>query len=188
MAGVEVKIVDDEGDVVPVGEQGEMLVRCVWRCVGLKDTPEIFRKVIDDSGWFHTNDIAHIREDGNIIVDGRVQEMISTGGMKYFPWTIEKKLKQYPEAANAFAVGVPDKRLKHVICACIKPKPGAQITENDVKQFCDEAFLAESTSMGLSLKPQYCVLLNDIPLTSSGKIDRRTIGLIARQMLGLQSD
>lgn len=183
--GLEIKIINETGNVVPYGCSGELVVRCVWRCAGYQSMPSVFHKSLDDSGWFHTGDIAHFREDGNLVVSGRYQERLSIGTMKVFPWSVEKALRRYHGVMNVFAVGVPDVRLNQVICACVQPKPDVVLSEEDVSKYCQQTFLDQSTAMGTSLKPRYHLVLDAVPLTPSGKIDRRRIAAIAKERLGL---
>ncbi|XP_052795567.1 3-[(3aS,4S,7aS)-7a-methyl-1,5-dioxo-octahydro-1H-inden-4-yl]propanoyl:CoA ligase-like [Mya arenaria] len=186
--GLEMKVVDDSGLVVPVGTSGELLTRATWRFAGywgLTDQPS--GGAVDALGWFHTGDIGHMRSDGNFVIDGRLREMVSTGSMKFFPWSTEKILKTLPGAATAFAVGVPDKRLKEVICACVVPKPESGLTAEDLEKFCSEKFVHESTGPVVGLKPKYHVLLDSVPLLASGKVNRRKIAEIAKEKLGLSA-
>jgi fatty-acyl-CoA synthase len=185
MEGYEFKVVDENGDVVPIGTKGELCVRSPFRFVTYRGMEELFREVVDTQDWFHTGDMAHFRQDGNCIVDGRKKEMISIGTNKFFPWSIENVLKNIPGAENVFAVGVPDTRLGQAFCACVLPKQGAFLTECDIKKFCDEMFLEQSTAFGVTVKPLYHIILDKVPLTATGKIDRRTIGLLAKEKLGL---
>lgn len=184
LQGVEFKIIDDSGKVMPVGITGELCIRCTWRFAGYRNMENAFREAVDSQGWFHTGDIAHFRFDGNCIIGGRKREMISIATNKYFPWTVERALKNIQGAENAYAVGVPDPRLNQVVCACVLPKTGVSLTEHDVKNFCDETFLEESTSMGVGLKPRYYIILEKVPLTPSGKLDRRTMAALAKEKLG----
>ena len=94
-------------------------------------------------------------------------------------------MKKCPDIKTAVAVGVPDERLTEVICACVVPKPGVFFTEQIIKKFCDDTFLEESTAAGFSLKPKYHLVFEEFPLTSSGKTDRRIIGILATNKLGL---
>ena len=183
--GGEMKIVNEEGHVVPIGTSGELCLRSTWRFSGYEGMPELYDAVMDSSGWFHTGDIAHVRGDGNFVADGRAKEMISMQTFKYFPWDIEKTLKKCPGAKHALAIGVPDPRLNQVVCACIVPEPGINLTDETIKQFCDDTFLENATSAGLSLKPKYCLVFDELPLTPSGKVDRRRLGFLAKDKLGL---
>jgi fatty-acyl-CoA synthase len=181
----EFKVVDDNRDIVPIGTQGVLCVRCPFRFVTYLDMEELFLEAVDKHNWFHTGDMAHFRQDGNFVVDGRKKEMISIGTNKFFPWSIEKVLKNLTGAENAFAVGVPNTRLGQVVCACVLPKKGISLSESDIKKFCDEMFLEKSTAFGVSVKPMYYIIIDKVPLTATGKIDRRTFGLQAKEKLGL---
>ncbi|XP_052775828.1 3-[(3aS,4S,7aS)-7a-methyl-1,5-dioxo-octahydro-1H-inden-4-yl]propanoyl:CoA ligase-like [Mya arenaria] len=184
--GLEMKIADDTGSVVPVGIQGELLTRATWKFAGYRGLlGDPSGGTVDALGWFHTGDIAHLRPDGNFVIDGRFKEFVSIGSMKFFPWSAEKILKTCPGAAAAFAVGVPDKRLKQVICACVVPIPGAGLTVELLKSFCSEKFVEDSIGPAVGLKPKYHILLETVPLLASGKNNRRKLAEIAREKLNL---
>ena len=185
LEGVELKVVDENGSVVSVGTQGELCVRTCFRFATYRGMEELFHEVVDSQNWIHTGDMARIRADGNYVIDGRKREMISIGLHKFFPWSIEKTLRKIPGAKNVFAVGVPDIRLGQVVCACVLPEPGSSLSKADVKQFCDEMFLEKPTAFGINVKPIYHIIMDQVPLTGSGKVDRRTIGLMAKEKLGL---
>ena len=176
---------DEKDNVVPRGVTGQLCTRSPWRFSGYYGMPELFERTVDALGWFHPGDIARVRVDGNVVVEGRPQERISMQTVKYFPWEIEKSVRKCPGAKFALAVGVPDPRLNQVVCACVVPEPGITFNEEHLKKFCDDTFLEESTSAGLSLKPKYYLVLSELPLTSSGKVDRRRIGIIAKEKLCL---
>ena len=183
--GGEMKIVNDAGNVVPVGTSGELCLRSVWHFNGYKGRPDLTNAVLDSSGWFHSGDIAHVREDGNFVVDGRPSEMIVMQTVKYFPWEIEKLLSKCPGSKQVVAVGVPDPRLTQVVCACLVPESGSKFAEETIKQFSNEIFFEEATSAGCSIKPKYYLVFDELPLTSTGKIDRRRLGFLAKERLGL---
>ena len=185
LPGLEIKIIDNQAQVVPLGESGELCVLSTWKFSGYKGMPELSQEVVDSLGWFHTGDMAHIRQDGNIVVGGRIKELISMQTVKYFPWEIENILIKCSGVKYAIAVGVPDARLTQVVCACVVPEEGVAFTEEHLKKFCEDTFLEVSTSAGLSLKPKYHLVLNELPLSSAGKIDRRRIDIIAKERLGL---
>ena len=185
--GAEIKIIDESGNVVPVGELGELCVRSNWRCFGYKNAPESLRGTIDTAGWFHTSDIAHVRRDETIFIDGRKQDLITMQTVKYFPWDIEKILSKCPGTREVCAVGVPDVRLNQVICACVVPETETReaFTVDHLTQFCNDNFLDEATSAGLSLKPRFYLVFDVFPLTPSGKLDRRRVTVLAKGRLGL---
>ncbi|KAK3592923.1 hypothetical protein CHS0354_011723 [Potamilus streckersoni] len=183
--GIEIKIVDENGDTVKRGASGELFVRTIGRFVGYSKMPDLFEKVVDKAGWFHTGDIAHIRDDGNIVMDGRQAEVVSIGTLKFFPWEVEKVLLRCPGVKAAYAVGVPDIRLNQVVCAVIMRRTESLVTEEEIKKFCDENFVEVSTAMGVTIKPRYVIFIDKIPLLGSGKINRNEIASIARLRLRL---
>ncbi|KAK3592925.1 hypothetical protein CHS0354_011725 [Potamilus streckersoni] len=183
--GIEIKIVDENGDTVKRGASGELLVRTIGRFVGYYKMPDLFERIVDKSGWFHTGDIARIRDDGNIVTYGRQAELVSIGTMKFFLWEVENILLRCPGVKAAIAVGVPDLRLNQVVCAVIIPHSESSVTEEEIKRFCDENFVEESTAMAVTIKPRYIIFIDKIPHLESGKINRREIASIARSRLGL---
>ncbi|KAL3873144.1 hypothetical protein ACJMK2_036298 [Sinanodonta woodiana] len=183
--GIEIKIVDENGETVKRGVSGELLVRSIGRFVGYCSLQDLFEKVIDKAGWFRTGDIAHIRDDGNIVMDGRQTEMVSIGTMKFFLWEVEKVLLKCPGVKAAYAVGVPGLRLSQVVCVVIIPIPESSVTEEDIKKYCDDNFVEVSTAMGVTIKPKHIIFIDKIPYLYSGKIDRKKIASIARSCLGL---
>lgn len=176
---------DSSGNTLPVGQSGEICARVTWRFDGYRKMPEMFSSVVDNQGWFHTSDSGRKRKDGNFVVEGRMKEVISSGGYDFFPWSIEKTLKNMPNVAHAIAVGVPDQRLGQVVCACVIPKDGHVITDIDVQKFCDGKFNENASVFGISNKPRYFMVMEKLLLTSTGKIDRRNIAITARARLGL---
>ncbi|KAL3873147.1 hypothetical protein ACJMK2_036301 [Sinanodonta woodiana] len=183
--GIEIKIVDENGKTVKRGVSGELIVRKMSRFVGYCSLPDLFEKVVDKAGWFRTGDIAHIRDDGNIVMDGRQTEMVSIGMMKFFLWDVEEVLLKCPGVKAAYAVGVPDLRLNQVVCAVIIPITESSVTEEDIKKYCDDNFVEVSTAMGVTIKPRYIIFIDKIPYLHTGKIDRGKISSIARSRLGL---
>ncbi|KAL3873148.1 hypothetical protein ACJMK2_036302 [Sinanodonta woodiana] len=183
--GVEIKIVDEKGETVKRGASGELLVRKMSRFIGYCKLPDLFEKVVDKAGWFRTGDIAHIRDDGNIVMDGRQTEMVSIGMMKFFLWEVEEVLLKCPGVKAAYAVGVPDLRLSQVVCAVIIPIPESSVTEEDIKKYCDDNFVEVSTAMGVTIKPRHIIFIDKIPYLYSGKVDSGKIASIARSRLGL---
>ncbi|XP_053379142.1 long-chain-fatty-acid--CoA ligase-like [Mercenaria mercenaria] len=183
--GVEMKIVDSSGKTVPIDHQGEICTRVTWRFDGYRKMPEMFAEVVDNQGWFHTSDYGRMREDGNYVVEGRMKEVISSSGYDFFPWAIENILKRMPNAAHVIAVGVPDERLGQVVCACVVPKEGHLITDSNVQKFCDDQFISDISVKGISSKPRYVMVLDHLPLTSTGKIDRRTVTSVAITRFGI---
>ncbi|MEU3781902.1 FadD3 family acyl-CoA ligase [Streptomyces sp900129855] len=129
---VEVRIVDEAGQDVPAGEEGEVLVRGYNVTRGYWDDPEATAETIDPDGWLHTGDIGRLAPDGNLAIVDRKKEMFIVGGFNAYPAEIERLLLGYEPIAQAAVIGVPDERLGEVGCAFVVPRPGANVTEQDV--------------------------------------------------------
>ena len=179
------KVVDETGVTVEFGQTGELCVRCPWMFVGYEGMESLYHEVVDEMKWFHTGDLAHFRQDGNLVVDGRITEFVAIQTVKYFPWEVENALKDCPGSQYVVAVGVPDERLSNVFCACVVPQSNVALTVDDVKRYSDDVFLEEGTGGGVTIKPKYYLIFDKILITSSGKIDRRGMAGAAKERLGL---
>ncbi|MDQ0963321.1 acyl-CoA synthetase (AMP-forming)/AMP-acid ligase II [Streptomyces sp. B4I13] len=129
---VEVRIADETGQDVPAGEEGEVLVRGYNVTRGYWDDPAATAETIDCDGWLHTGDIGRLDPDGNLAIVDRKKEMFIVGGFNAYPAEIEKLLLGYEPIAQAAVIGVPDERLGEVGCAFVVPRPGADVTAEDV--------------------------------------------------------
>ena len=185
LGGVELKVINENGSVVELGYQGELCVRSSWKFVGYFGSSDLYNKAIDFKCWFHTGDVAHFRQDGNIVIDGRRSENVIMQSAKYFPWDVEKILRSCPGAQTVVAVGVPEQRLSNVFCVCVVPKHGVTLTADDVKRYSDEVFLEEGTAGGITIKPRYYLIFDKVLYTSSGKINRLGMTKAAKERLGL---
>ncbi|MDE0522290.1 MAG: AMP-binding protein [Boseongicola sp.] len=158
---VEVKIVDPEGNVVPVGERGELCTRGYAVMKGYWDDEELTRESIVD-GWMHTGDLATLDEEGFCSIVGRVKDMIIRGGENVYPREIEEFLFRHPDVSVAQVFGIPDERYGEEVCAWIIPKPGGSLTEDSVRDFCREQIAHFKI-------PRHVRIVDEIPMTISGK-------------------
>ena len=122
---VEVKIVDDQGRIVPVGTRGELCTRGYLVMHGYWDEPEQTREVLDPAGWMHSGDLATLDAAGYCNIVGRLKDMLIRGGENVYPREIEEFLLRHPKIQSAQVFGVPDPRLGEEVCAWIVLKPGA---------------------------------------------------------------
>ena len=155
---------DDEGNELPLGEIGEILVKGPMLMKGYvleEENKEVFTK----DGFVHTGDLAYRDEDGYIFLVGRKKEMYKTAGYSVYPARIESLLIKYPGVLMATVIGVPDKIYGEVGVAFIVPKPDAELSEEDLKKYC-EAELAEYEM------PKKFIVRETLPLTSLGKVDK----------------
>jgi fatty-acyl-CoA synthase len=133
---VEVRIVDEAGNTVPVGEQGELLTRGYSVMKGYWEDPEQTAKAIDADGWMHTGDLARIDAEGYCNITGRVKDMICRGGENIYPREVEEFLYTHPDVSQVQVFGIPDHRLGEIVAAWIVPKPGTSPTEEGIREFC----------------------------------------------------
>lgn len=181
VAGNEMKLVNEDGNVVPKGTTGELYVRNVYRFTEYRNMPDKFAEAVDSGNWFHTGDLAHMRDDGNFVLEGRTSELISIGSVKIFPQDVETVLITCPEVVAVVAVPIPDERLYNTICACVVlHKDVSMDTHGMTTHF---AKLWSDTAI---LKPKYYIQFNALLSNSSGKIDRKAMALEAASRLGLQ--
>ncbi|KAK3746026.1 hypothetical protein QZH41_003240 [Actinostola sp. cb2023] len=130
----ELKIVDENIQILPVGEVGEICLRSPTAFLEYFFNPEATRKTISRTGWVHTSDIGKMNPSGRFTITGRKDDMIKRATVKIFPAEVEKVLTKYDDVKDASVVGVPDVRLYEELCACIIPKKGSAL-ESDMADF-----------------------------------------------------
>ena len=121
---VEVKIVDETGRVVPIGEKGELCTRGYSVMKGYWGDAEKTAEAIDEAGWMHTGDLAILDEDGFCNIVGRVKDMLIRGGENIYPREIEEFLYRYEKIMDVQVFGVPDEKYGEEICAWIRLHEG----------------------------------------------------------------
>lgn len=175
---LEVKIVDTEtGEVVPIGETGELLTRGYSVMKGYWGSRFKTRESIKD-GWMHTGDLATMDEEGYIKVVGRSKDMVIRGGENIYPVEIENYLYRHPKISDVQIVGVPDKKYGEVLAAWIIAKQNVELTEEEVKQFCKENIAHYKI-------PKYFRFVQEYPMTITGKIQKYKITEMMIEELGL---
>jgi fatty-acyl-CoA synthase len=162
---VEVKVVDPvSGETVPRGEPGEFCTRGYSVMVGYWDEPEKTAEAIDDEGWMHTGDLAVMREDGYANIVGRIKDMVIRGGENIYPREIEEFLYTHPDITDVQVVGVPDEKYGEELCAWVKLREGAEPLDADkLRQFC-------TGKLAHYKIPRYVVVVDDFPMTVTGKV------------------
>ena len=179
LPGYEFKVIDpDTGDPLPPSTMGELCVRGYALMQGYYKHPEATAEAIDDDGWFHTGDVATMRDDGSIRFMGRYKDMLKVGGENVDPTEVEAFLLEHPAVNKAQVIGVPDPRLAEVACACIVVEPGQAISDADLDAFC-------RGKMASFKIPRHLVIMDDYPMTSSGKVQKYLLRQMAAEQLGL---
>jgi fatty-acyl-CoA synthase len=177
---VEIKIVDPEtGVIVPRGVPGELCTRGYSVMLGYWQEPGKTAEAIDAARWMHTGDLATMDADGYINITGRLKDMVIRGGENVSPREIEEYLHTHPDVRDVHVIGVPDARLGEEIMAWIRLRPGARpMTAADVRAYA-EGKLAHYKI------PRYVRIVEDFPMTASGKVRKVEMRKAAINMLGL---
>jgi len=175
--GYEIKVIDPEtGREQPVGVAGEIVVRGYMVMQGYYRKPEETAKTIDSDGW-HSGDIGLIRPDGHLRFMGRYKDMLKIGGENVDPLEVEAFLLAHPAIHAAAVVGVPDARLSEVAVAFIRPMPGQHVTETEVAGHCRGRIASYKI-------PRHVFLVDEFPMTGSGKVQKVRLRDEARRRLG----
>lgn len=176
---LEVKVIDSEtGDIVPIGETGELLTRGYSVMQGYWGSRFKSREAIQD-GWMHTGDLATIDEDGYVKIVGRSKDMVIRGGENIYPVEIENYLYRHPNIRDVQIVGIPDERYGEVLAAWIIPKQEGSLTEEEVRLFCSEHIAHYKV-------PTYYRFVSEYPMTITGKIQKFKIVEHMKEELGLK--
>jgi fatty-acyl-CoA synthase len=176
---VEVKILNlTNGQIAPLGQSGELLVRGFVVMQGYYNMPERTAEAIDPEGWLHTGDLATMNPAGYVNIVGRLKELVIRGGENIYPAEIESFLMRYPKIAEAQVLGVPDKRLGEELVALLKLKPGQSATEDEVREYC-------RANISQFKIPRYIRFIAEFPLTASGKVKKYELKAQLIQELGL---
>ncbi len=161
---LEVKLVDAEGRTVKVGEKGELLTRGYSVMKGYWGDPARTADAVRD-GWMHTGDLAVIDDEGFCNIVGRVKDMVIRGGENLYPREIEEFLFRHPKVQSVQVFGVPDARYGEELCAWIVVKPGAECTEQEVRDFCRDQIAHYKV-------PRYIRFVTEMPMTITGKVQK----------------
>ncbi len=136
LAGLEIKVVNEDGEEVVTGERGEALIRGYSLFTEYYKSPEKTAEALDADGWFHSGDMCSIREDGQVMFHGRLKDMLKVGGENVAAIEIETCLQKHDAVKFAQVVGVPDPRLQEVPAAFVEFDDGAEATEEELIAFC----------------------------------------------------
>ena len=177
---LEVKIVDPAtGMTVPRGTPGEFCTRGYSVMLGYWNDPEQTAQVLDRARWMHTGDLAVMDAYGYLNIVGRIKDLVIRGGENVYPREIEEFLYRHPDVLDAQVIGVPDERYGEELMAWIRLRPGAeQITAESLREYC-------SGKLAHYKIPRYVKLVDDFPMTVTGKIRKVEMRSLATQELGL---
>jgi fatty-acyl-CoA synthase len=178
--GMEVRIVNpDTGEDVPQGEQGELWTRGHGVMLGYYNMPGATSRAITPEGWLKTGDLARETAEHQYKITGRIKDMIIRGGENIYPREIEEFLLTHPDILEAQVVGVPDLKYVEQVSAWLKIKPGSEMTEETVQAFCKDEIAHYKI-------PAYVAIVDEYPLTVTGKIQKYKLREEGIERYGLQ--
>ena len=176
----EVKLINPAtGEVVPCGERGELCCRGYQVMAGYYRMEDATRAAIDSEGWLHTGDLATMDARGYLNIVGRLKEMVIRGGENIFPREVEEFLLRHPKVAEVYVVGVPDTFFGEELLAVVRPREGAVVTEQELREFCKGRISHQKV-------PRYFQFVDTYPMTAIGKVQKFILRERAIQALGLQ--
>jgi fatty-acyl-CoA synthase len=177
---VEIRIADPgTGETLERGATGEFCTRGYSVMQGYWNDPDKTAEAIDDEGWMHTGDLAVMDEDGYVNIVGRIKDMVIRGGENVYPREVEEFLYSHPDVADVQVIGVPDDRYGEELMAWVRARPGASVTEDEVRDFCRGRIAHYKV-------PRYVKFVDEFPMTVTGKIQKYKMREQAIAELGLQ--
>ena len=179
---VELKVISPEtGRVLPRGESGELCTRGYSVMLGYWDNPAATAQAIDAGRWMHTGDLATIDDDGYVNIVGRIKDMIIRAGDNIYPREVEEFLYTHPDIEDAQVIGVPSDAYGEEVMAWVKPKAGAAattLTAETLTAFCRGHIATVKI-------PRYWKLVDEFPMTITGKVQKFKMRELATTELGL---
>jgi len=180
---LEVKVIDAEtGRTVPRGTPGELCTRGYSVMMGYWKQPDKTAEAVDAAHWMHTGDLAVMDEDGYLAITGRIKDMVIRGGENVYPREIEEFLYTHPDILDAQVIGVPDAKYGEELMVWVRLRPGAAtLTAESVREFC-------SGQLAHYKIPRYVQVVDDFPMTVTGKVRKVEMRERAVEILGLDAD
>lgn len=166
--GVDLKLLDGSGRQAESGEVGELYLRGPSLTPGYYRNPDATRSAIDDEGWFSTGDLATLDGEGYVRIVGRKKDIIIRGGINVLPQEVEEWLAKHPGVAHVAVFGVSDPNAGEQIWACAVPRPGVTLTSGELQAFLKGKIASYKV-------PEQVFIVNDLPVSSTGKILRRQL-------------
>ena len=176
---LEIRIADPAtNEVVPRGVPGEFQTKGYSVMLGYWQQPDKTAEAIED-GWMHTGDIGIMHDDGYVEITGRIKDMVIRGGENVYPREIEEFLYTHPDILDAQVIGVPDAKYGEELCAWIRMRPGTEpITAESLREFC-------SGQLAHYKIPRYVEIVDEFPMTVTGKIRKVEMREVTTKKLGL---
>jgi fatty-acyl-CoA synthase len=157
-------VIDADGNIVPVGEKGELCTKGYSVMTGYWGDEERTRQAVVD-GWMHTGDLATIDAEGYCNIVGRVKDMLIRGGENVYPREIEEFLFRHPKVQSVQVFGVPDAKYGEEVCAWVVLRAGEAATEDEIRDFCRDQIAHYKV-------PRYVRFVDELPMTVTGKAQK----------------
>ncbi len=168
LPATDIRLVDiDTGQVVPVGQRGEIQVKGPQVMLGYCNDPDATRDAFAD-GWLRTGDVAEMDSDGYVFIVDRIKDLIISSGFNIYPRTIEEVLSRHPDVEENTVIGVPDEYRGECAVAFVKLKPGAAATEPQLKKFLGE-------TLNKLEMPREIIFRDSLPKTLIGKLSKKEL-------------
>ena len=168
MPSTQCKVIDDEGNELPIGATGELCVKGPQVMKGYWQRPEATAEVLDGQGWLKTGDIGIIQDDGYMRIVDRKKDMILVSGFNVYPNELEDVLATLPGVLQCAAIGIPDEKSGEAIKLFVVVKPGESLTKEQVMQHMHDNVTGYK-------RPKTVEFRDSLPTTNVGKILRREL-------------
>ncbi len=168
LPGVEIRIVDGDGNPLPTGEVGEVVTRSSNNMLGYWNLPDATARTLSADGWIHTGDAGYLDEDGYLYIHDRMKDMIITGGENVYPAEVESAIFGHPAVQEVAAIGIPDEKWGETVKAVVVAKPGASVEEADIIAWARERIAPFKA-------PRSVDVIDALPRNASGKILRKDL-------------
>jgi fatty-acyl-CoA synthase len=173
----EVRITDVRtGQTVPVGQLGQLQVRGYLVMDGYLNRPEETSATIDAEGWLSTGDIARITRAGDVQLVDRIKDIIIRGGENLYPAEIEAIITQHPAVLEACVVGLPDPYYGEEACAAIRLRESKTLSPVELRDYMRQRVTHQKV-------PRHILFLDEFPTTASGKIRKRDVAQLSRELI-----
>jgi long-chain acyl-CoA synthetase len=166
--GVAVRVVDESGDDVLVGDPGEVLVKGPNVFLGYWNDDEATRRVIDADGWLHTGDIATVDGEGYLYLVDRSKDLIIVSGFNVYPAEVEDVLMRHSAVAEAGVIGVPHPQTGEAVRAYVVLRPGHEADEDALIDHCHDHIARYKC-------PSKVLIVPRLPRNDAGKLLRRSL-------------
>ena len=176
----ELKIIREDGSIAEHKETGEVCSKGYGVMRGYWEDEERTADTIDDEGWLHSGDLGEMDERGYVKITGRIKDMIIRGGENVYPREVEEFLYTHPAIQEVQVFGVPDEKYGEQVAAWVQGKEGAEITEDQVREFCS----GQITHFKI---PKYIKLVDEFPMTVTGKMQKFVMRDTFAAELGLKN-